>query len=785
MNQLLYGFNPEENIVAVHPSSDHSMRIYKRIENKVITEETDYYPFFYLSNTIYLKDFTGKHWIKELEGKNYFRYLAAFSSWTIMWEAIHFCINRYNQTSPVKISAYSELSVLHFRPDQVVQFLKQTGRTLFKGMQFSDLHRLQLDIKTFTKQGFKSSNAQRSEDRILVAALRDNRGFQKVLSVRRKHEKDILQELIDIIINRDPDVIEGYNIINYVLPYIASRCELNGIELSLGRDRSTPRFTENRFSAVERASDYFSIEIDGRQVIDILHILQFHGDKRRSLPDYTLKSILSFYGLTKTEREYLSSGDNSSMWEYNSNKIIEDCKNNVDDIDRICSLLSPKLFQLTQMVPFNYGAVSRTSITNKIESIVLREYLRTKYSIPKSSSAIPVANNYEEVYYSGVFETIVCLDIEQLYPKIMMEENVFPRYDELNIFQNLLNDFFAELKHTVNLSNNNNHETDSIYSPLISTFYPYIGNPRALFNDYTAYDIITKKSIDLIGNLISTIKINGGTTILVEPGRVYFIPPSDILDEKDVLMFTHKIEIDSRIGKCLSVNSRYSKMFLYKKRNHALLTYDGKIILRGSALTSRSNEPFVKSFNRQCIDAIFQNDYMKLHMIYTSYRNKLITHTMPIKLLAKSDNLRESITEYLASVDSGQRNRSTGYEVAIASGIHWNPGEYISYYIRTEEIGQKEKEEYKRVEEWDPNSPDENTNYYLKRIDDLTKKFELLFNEKDFHKIFSDEDLFGFIPGDIKLNLQIMKPELQTEQEEEPESFLIEPRIWLDEESSP
>lgn len=52
-------------------------------------------------------------------------------------------------------------------------------------------------------------------------------------------EKEMLQAFSEIVRSCDPDIIAGYNIQNYDLPYIVKRLEVNGLERKLGRADKT------------------------------------------------------------------------------------------------------------------------------------------------------------------------------------------------------------------------------------------------------------------------------------------------------------------------------------------------------------------------------------------------------------------------------------------------------------------------------------------------------------------------------------------------------------------
>ena len=168
----------------------------------------------------------------------------------------------------------------------------QTGRTLFKGMTFDDVHRLQLDIEVYTVGTFP--HAQRPEDRIILVALSDNRGWHCILDGRHLSERAMLTELVRLIQERDPDVIEGHNVYAFDLAYLMARCERYGVAFAIGRDGSVPRVFQTGMRFAERSVDFPALDIVGRHVIDTyLQVLSFDVFKR-DLPDYSLKTAARY-----------------------------------------------------------------------------------------------------------------------------------------------------------------------------------------------------------------------------------------------------------------------------------------------------------------------------------------------------------------------------------------------------------------------------------------------------------------------------------------------------------
>ena len=59
----------------------------------------------------------------------------------------------------------------------------------------------------------------------------------------------------------------------------------------------------------------------------------------------------------------------------------------------------------------------------------------------------------------------------------------------------------------------------------------------------------------------------------------------------------------------------------------------------------------------------------------------------------------------------------------LASGRNYKPGDQISYYIKATPKKVPAYEAAKLASEFDPQNRDENVDYYVAKLDDLTKKF--------------------------------------------------------------
>jgi DNA polymerase, archaea type len=781
MTPLLYGHNSEEGIVAVHPTAEGMMRLYVRDAKGVTTRDEELFPFFYLSDPRLIEGFPQKFWLKQAEGTLPLSHICVFPSWTDLWDAVRHLLDRFNLTAKPRIESYTQLDVLHLVADPVVQFLQQTGRTLFKGMTFNDLHRLQLDIETYTEGIYRFSKASRPGDRIILIALADNRGWRHVIDGRKLDERRMLRELVKIINERDPDVIEGHNIIGFDLPYILTRCARHDVEMTIGRDGSVARTSESRGPGGEYPGEPV---IAGRHVVDTYHLVQSYDQSKRNMESYGLKYVARYFGFASPDRVYVEGNRISATWDSDPETLVRYALDDVLETGQISEHLSPTSFYLTQMLPASFGSVTRMGSAAKIEMLLSREYLREKHSLPRPSEGAQTTGGYTDIFITGVVGPIVHADVASLYPSIMISNSIAPAKDELGIFTTLLEELTAQrlaAKQSARAASDplERSRLDAMQSSLkilINSFYGYLGYGRALFNDYAQADAVTQTGQEILRGIIAAIREHGGSVIEVDTDGVFFIPPKACLSEEDERSFVRTIALTLPARISLELDGRYRRMLSYRKKNYALLGYDDRLTMKGSSLISRSIERFGRTFVRQAVERILNNDIDGLHRVYLSTANAIQAHEMSVSEFARVETLKDSIDSYDREVGAGKRNKSAAYEVAKQADRRMRPGDRIVYYITGTDPGVRSFERCKPAADWDPHFPDENVAYYLKRLDEFAQKFKDFFLPQDFARIFATDDLFPFSPEGIELLTTKASGE-----PDEPEESSGRFGIWLDE----
>ena len=774
-NDLLFGKDKEECIVGAYQLSDTHIRVFNRKDGVVQSHDELFYPFFFASDGALLDGFIPedkeKFWLVTLGGSNYYQCLAIFRNWRNQRAAIEH-INKKRDGEPIKSGKinlpYESNSLIYNKGDAVTQYLLQSGKTLFKGMIFDELYRMQLDIETNFDPAKKGNGF--GEDEIIIVSLSDSRGWESVLHAKTQGEKRLLEELISLIIVMDPDVIEGHNVFSFDLPYLQRRCEMHNIPFAIGRNGMLPKTYPASIRFAERTIDYPYFDVPGRHVIDTLFLVQSYDISKRSIQSYGLKSVAKHFGFASPDRTYVDYNDIATLWVNNHEKLLAYALDDVRETRALASLLSGSNFYLTQMLPYTYAMTARIGQAAKIEVLIVREYLRHKQSIPKPTSGQQSSGGYTEVFLKGVLGPIVYADVESLYPSIMLSYNICPKSDELKVFPEVLNDL-KELRFKAKkrshkekgLGNNslaNNFDAmQSSFKILINAMYGYLGYNGGIFNDFIEADKVTSTGQSLARKMITEFESRGCKIIEVDTDGILFVPPPEISTEEEERKLVETVSSVMPQGINIGYDGRFKKMISYMKKNYALLSYDGVMTLKGSSLTSRSGEKFGKEFVRRGFETLLTEDITGLHSLFTEYKNKILNHKLDVTDFSRTESLKNSIEQYLEDVKTGKRSKAITYEIAIKSRMRITKGDRITYYVTGSGGVSSSWDRGKLASEWNKEKPDENTHFYLKRLDEHCQKFLPFFKPQDYSTIFSSDTLFSFSPEGIELQKEIRHTE--------------------------
>jgi len=254
---------------------------------------------------------------------------------------------------------------------------------------------------------------------------------------------------------------------------------------------------------------------------------------------------------------------------------------------------------------------------------------------------------------------------------------------------------------------------------LLNSFYGYLGFAQGHFADFDAAARVTQIGRDLLKKMIDWLSTRGAQVIEVDTDGIYFVPPEKI----DVDDLQKDLAKELPPGIDVEIDEQFDAMFSYKAKNYALLTKDGDVIIKGGALKSRGLEKFQRVFLEEMIKLIMEEKAEAIPQLRNQFEQKIRNREWSIDLLMKTDTLQDSLDKYRAKIAGSARNRAAAYELALASGRNYRPGDQISYYLKATPKKVPAYEAAKLASEFDPQNRDENVDYYIAKLDELVKKF--------------------------------------------------------------
>jgi DNA polymerase, archaea type len=730
-NRLLFGDPAMPRVVAAEIASPREAEIFRRVDGVIVRERQPLQLFLFVADRDLMSGFAGAHTIIGLAGDFRFRWLVTLDDTRALDAARRHLRDQTGKAGGAPEAPWFALV------DPIEQHLMLTGTTFFIGMRFGELHRMQLDIETFISPGFEFPSAAREGDRIVAIAISDTDGFEQVLSGAAMDERAMLEEMVRIIRERDPDVIEGHNLFRFDLEYLEQRARRHQVKLALGRDGSVIRARPSRLQIAERSIAFRRYDVYGRSIIDTWILAQHYDIASRELEGFGLKQLAIHFGLARPGRVYLDASRVSEHFAERPDELFAYALDDVRETRALAEVLSPSYFVQAQIFPYSYqNAVLRGNAT-KIDAILMRAYLAARHSIPAPAAPVEVAGGYTAMLKSGVARGVLHCDVTSLYPSLMIAQRCAPAADRLGVFLRMLEDLRsfrvqakAAARELDGAERRNFEALQQTFKILINSFYGYLGFSLGHFNDFEQANAITRSGRELIQRAVDELAARGAQVIEVDTDGIYFVAPFALEDEAAAQAMLDAVAATMPTGIRLEIDGRYPAMLSYKMKNYVLLDEHGEMTIRGSGLKSRGLERFQRDFMRELFKLLLEDRRDEIARLYQNYRARIERHEIGIADLMKTETLQDSPELYRDKLGGKRRNISASYELALKDTRPYLSGDQISYYITGWSKKIKVNEAAKMAAEYDPQNPDENVAYYLAKLADLYEKFRP-FAERD------------------------------------------------------
>ena len=249
-------------------------------------------------------------------------------------------------------------------------------------------------------------------------------------------EKELLMAWRDLVIEADPDVLTGFNILNFDLPYLLERAAALGLTdfAFFTRLRAVPcKIKDATFQSNQTGKrESKEVTIAGRLVVDMMQVIQ----KEQKLSSYSLNSVSAhFLGEQKEEMHYSNISPLHAGSKEDRRRIAVYCLKDAALPQRLMDKLMT-MVNYTEMarvtgVPFAYLLTRGQGI--KVMALIMKHARANGFLIPTLTHHKGATAGEDEGYEGatviepkrGYYDRpVATLDFSSLYPSIMMARNL-------------------------------------------------------------------------------------------------------------------------------------------------------------------------------------------------------------------------------------------------------------------------------------------------------------------------------------------------------------------------
>ncbi|HEY2733713.1 MAG TPA: DNA polymerase II [Polyangiales bacterium] len=512
-------------------------------------------------------------------------------------------------------------------------------------------------------------------------------------------EREVLEAFAAAIRALDPDLIVGWNVIEFDLAYLCKRARELGVRLRLGRDGSEPQVLPGK-PALGR--------IAGRLVLDGIVTLRAasHQFESYALDDVGQQLLGRGKLIEKTSGDRLAEivsmyeRDREALARYN----LEDCR------------LARDIFMRVDLVGFliERSLWTGLALDRPRGSVAAFDFLylprlhRAGYVAPTVDPAAdpkPSPGGYVLDSAPGLYDNVIVLDFKSLYPSIIRtffidplalfcaDDDAVPGFEGARFHRtrHILPELITTLWHNRDEAKRQNDAARSqAIKILMNSFYGVLGTPACRFFDPKLASSITLRGHEIITRSREQIEASGYRVIYGDTDSLFVrLEPQRTAAECERIghelaarlnqFWREAIEREHRLTSCLEVefDTHYARFFMptlrnselgSKKRYAGLVRNDGgeRVEFTGLEAVRTDWTPLARRFQRELFRRIFNGEPYEEYI--RNLKRELLRGQHDAELVYRK-RVRRELDDYVKNVPPHVR----------AARLLTDPGRIVSY----------------------------------------------------------------------------------------------------------
>ncbi|MDP8011601.1 MAG: DNA-directed DNA polymerase [Thermoplasmata archaeon] len=549
-----------------------------------------------------------------------------------------------------------------------------------------DLKILSLDIENSIK-----------EKKILTIGVAIyEKGKFRTKNITYDDNAKIIKELEELIIKEDPDVITGYNIDGYDLPYILDLARELKLGFHIGRDGSEPMRIMGQFWRVH-----------GRIVADA-----WWNVKRELKPKQETLNAVSKELLGEEKLDV----DRSKMddeWKNNKDKVIEYCINDAMLALKILLKIDVlrKYQDLSTVSKLPMDDVMNSGASTLIDSILIREADRNGIGVPLMMSQEEeekIEGGYVHTIEPGLYHWVCVLDFKSMYPSIIIKYNIcFTTINEKGtivspsgvkflskdvkegLVPKILRTLMAQRDEIKNKMKKTQDENAKRYynglqqaiKILMNSFYGVFASSFYRFTNKEIGSSITAFARETVKSIIKDLEDKGIKVVYGDTDSVFFLSPKQNLEES--IKFGNDIaeEISKKENLVFEFQQILEPFFSHgaKKRYVGKVVYpieeSGQIVVRGYETRRTDSFDLQSEVLMEIFQLILDGKLEEAKRRSKEVIDQVKKGNVPIEKLVISRSVRD-IKEYknpdsMPNVQAARKMQELGYEFIPGMKVSW------------------------------------------------------------------------------------------------------------------